>query len=233
MEGRLWDMRALSFGLIVLAGGAAAAPARPVAGVAIKVKGEALLDGKPLKESAFVYAGSVIETRAGACAALAMVSGAEVRFNERSEGRLEGGSGRQAASVALQAGQLWAHVLHGKSGLQVQGPHAAVTVRAAQADVAVGSRTVVKVYEGSAEVSNDAGRQSVAAMQQTQVGGPHEAPHTPTPLLPKAVESWQSGCAAIDRTAPPPPGTSRSSTLRLHRKPARTAPTKPAGSTGP
>lgn len=150
-------MRAFVIAILVSAAGAASAPVRPVAAVVLKVKGKARMDGKLLKENAFLYSGSVVETGAGGCVAAALVTGAEVRFNENSEGRVEG------STVSLRTGQIWARVIHGKTGIKIQGPAAEVAVRGATADVAVGSRTVVKVYEGSVEISEEGGKRSLSA----------------------------------------------------------------------
>lgn len=211
----------VQLGALVIGLGAApvsAASSGPVAGVVVKVKGEALLDGKPVKKDAFVYAGSALETRAGGCVAVALVAGAEVRFNENSEGRMEGGAGRDEGSVSLSKGQIWARVIHGKTGLQIRGPHAVVSVGAAQADVAAGSRTIVKVYEGAAEVSNEIGKQLVAAMSFVQVDGAGVAPGIPTDLLARDYETWQNGCAGVDRGPNSAPARSGVPSLRIRRK---------------
>lgn len=199
-----------------------AASSGPVIGVVVEVHGEPLLDGKPFKKNAFVYAGSALETRAGGCAAVALVSGAEVRLDENSDGRLDGAGGRRAASVSLYAGRIWARVLPGKTGLEIHGPHAMVALGGAQADVAVGSRTVVKVYEGSADVANEGGKATVAARQRTQVDAPGEAPRVPTSLLPQDSETWQDACAGSDGGKNTAPRRSGGPSLRIRPKPVTT-----------
>lgn len=210
--------RAAALGLLAFAGAAAAAPVRPVVAVVVEAEGEPLLNGKPLKKNAFVYEGGTIETRAGGCVAAAMVQGAEVRLNENSELRMDGGGGARGGIVFLRAGQAWARVMFGKSGLEIAGPQAVVALRAAEADVAVGSRTFVKIYEGSADVSNDRGLRSVAAMQRTWVEGAAQPPAEPTSLLPQERGTWQDRCAGKERGAGPGPG------LHIRRKPAAPTP---------
>ncbi|TPW21221.1 MAG: hypothetical protein FD126_899 [Elusimicrobia bacterium] len=219
-------VKALAFGLAVSVGGTAFATAKPVVAVVVNVKGEPWLDGKPLKKNAFVYLGSVIETRAGGCVAAALVTGAEVRLNERTEARLDGGGGREGTSVTLVSGQVWIRHLQGKAGLQVRAPQAVVAASGAEADVAVGSRTAVRVYEGSVDVTNDRGKQPVAANQRTEVGGTDQAPQAPTALLPKDFETWHTGCAGQDLQTAPAPGRAASPTLQIRRKPLKTAPSE-------
>lgn len=190
--------------LVPLLKGADAGSSRVVAGVLIAMTGRPLLQvpgsesWDKLKLNQFIYEGDTLRTSSGEKAAVALVGGAEVRINERSVFVMESGGGRKAASLSTKAGQAWTRLLHGRSTVQVRSALAVCSVRGTEADVDVGDRMTVKVYEGLVDVFNDQGRQSLTAGQMTQVAGPGAAPQAPKTLAPGDVGDWQNGLKAVD-----------------------------------
>ncbi len=180
---------------------AAAQPAwaqRPAAGVVVAIVGKPRVQSadkagmKALKLNQFVYEGDTIETRNGERVSLALIGGAEFRINENSSFEVESGGGSKPASLKTKLGQAWTRLLHGHAGLLMRGPIAVASVRGTEADVDIGKRMTVKVYEGLVDVYNDQGRSSLKAGEMTQVGGAGQAPEAPRPMGANDYGNWQS-----------------------------------------
>lgn len=196
-----------------LGAGLSAAPAaKVVAGVIIDVKGVPMLkaaaDGKKakLKLQQYVYNKDVIKTEKGERVAIAFVGGAEMRINENSEFAIESGGGSKPTSVYTKAGDAWTRLLHGSkgAGFNVRSPLAVAAVRGTEADIDVGARMTVKVYEGLVDIQNAQGLQSLRAGQMSQVGA-GQAPAPPRAMSPGDFATWQGELkpqgvdAAVDR----------------------------------
>lgn len=205
MENKTWSKAFTAAALIgaflaakpILSG--AAAGKGIVAGIVTGVTGKPEVQristskSEGLKNSVMVYEGDVIKTGRGEQVAVALVGGAEVRINENSAFDMESGGGRRTASLKTKAGQAWTRLLHGMSAVQLRSNLAVCSVRGTEADVDVGDRMTVKVYEGLVDVFNDQGRQSLTAGQLTQVAGAGAAPDAPRTLSPQEYGTWQKG----------------------------------------
>ncbi|MFH2203948.1 MAG: FecR family protein [Elusimicrobiota bacterium] len=148
--------------------------------------------GQRLKTNKFVYEGDVIITGRSDRAAVAFVGGAEVRINSNSEFVVESGGGRRPTSLFTRVGQAWTRMLHGKSGMNIRTPLAVAAVRGTEADVDMGQRLDVKVYEGHVDVSNKYGTQTLRAGMMTSVSGPGVAPAGARRMGEGDQGSWQN-----------------------------------------
>jgi len=190
----LWSMLALLASPVL-----AARPVKPVVGVVVAVNGKP--QHKPydksswqnLKMNAFVYEGDVVRTAKGEQAAIALVGGAEFRINEASEYAMEASpTGMEPARLFAKVGQAWTRLLHGKAKVSIRSSMAVCSVRGTEADVDVGERMTVKVYDGLVDVANPQGSQSLTAGQLTQVA-PGGAPEAPRTMNPGDYGTWQNG----------------------------------------
>ncbi|OGR86130.1 MAG: hypothetical protein A3J74_07515 [Elusimicrobia bacterium RIFCSPHIGHO2_02_FULL_57_9] len=189
----------------------AAAPAAsswaksPVAATVTDIKGRPQVKGqgqsfRSLRRQDSVYEGDVIKTGSGELAALAFLGGVELRINANSNFTVQsGGRGQEPPSVFTTLGQAWTRLLHGKGGgMQVRTPVAVCSVRGTEADVEMGERMMVKVYEGLVDVANDKGAQSLRAGQLTQVASADSAPQAPKSMDQGDYGTWQNSLKPED-----------------------------------
>jgi ferric-dicitrate binding protein FerR (iron transport regulator) len=152
-----------------------------------------------LKVGQFLYKGDVVRTKEGDLAAIAMVSGVEVRINGNTFFEVgEGGTGEKPASVELNMGQMWTRVMYSRAKIKVNSQVATMSVRGTEADIELQQRLDVRVYEGHVDVGNGKGRQSLSAGQMTSVLSAAEAPQAPRNMSPSDRLSWQDGIAPKD-----------------------------------
>ncbi|MFH1726760.1 MAG: FecR domain-containing protein [Elusimicrobiota bacterium] len=206
MDARSIPPKAYLAGALALAAGllcgsrVAAAADRPVQGVAVAVEGAPQLKRPdspkpvPLDVGMFLRQGDVVETRRGDLASLALLSGVEIRLNEKTVFEVkDGGTGSLPAVVAFKIGQVWTRMLHRRAQVRIGTPLAVVSVRGTEVDAAISGRLDVKVYEGHADVFNEHGRQALTAGQVTRVASAADAPEAPRKMGKEDREVWQKG----------------------------------------
>ncbi len=169
----------------------------PVAGVIIDVKGKPQIKHKGKKKwkrvklSNFVKQGDSIKTGPGELVAVAFVAGTEVRINENSEFIMESGGGAEEASIFSKLGQAFTRRLHQGAGLNISSPLAVAAVRGTEADVSIGDRMSVKVYEGHVDLMNPHGKTSLRAGSMAAVTGMGVAPGAARQMTPSDIGAWQ------------------------------------------
>ncbi|MFH1619976.1 MAG: FecR family protein [bacterium] len=151
---------------------------------------------KKLRASVMLYEGDVITTGPSSQAALALTGGAEVRVNENSNFRVEPGGRGETIKLAL--GQIWSRMLHKKARFRVRTQTAVCAVRGTEADIEMRKLMTVKVYEGSVDLMNSSGKQSLRAGQMSQVSGPGAAPSAPRNMQSSDYGKWQDGIKVRD-----------------------------------
>ncbi len=144
----------------------------------------------PAKASELLYTGDSMETGPLSYASIALKFGSEVRLNENSILRIIPGN-ISADRLALDIGQVWTRLLQPRGRLEIGTPSAICAVRGTEADIEHRAGLTVKVYEGHVELSNSAGRRSLAAGQMSMVAGPGEAPAAPTRMKAPDFGTWQ------------------------------------------
>ncbi len=188
----------------------AAAPARAesaVAGVVVSQEGHPTLkaagrsDYKRMKVNDMVHEGDTIKTGHGERVGVAFVGGAELRVNEDSVFVVKsGGNAEKPTSVFTTLGDAWTRLISGHAGpgIEVRSPVAVAAVRGTEADIDVGDRMAVKVYEGHVDVMNDKGKTTLKAGQQSTVGGAGQAPAPASKMSPQDYRNWQDGVKPKD-----------------------------------
>jgi len=190
---------------------AAAAPAaraaEPAAGVIVSVQGHPRLQaaGKTeetrAKVNDLVREGDTLKTGKGERVGVAFVGGAELRVNEESAFTVRSGGGvDKPTSVFATLGDAWTRLISGHAGpgIEVRGPAAVAAVRGTEADVEIGDRMTVKVYEGHVDVENDKGKTTLLAGQQSSVAAAGSAPAPASKMSPKDYRTWQNGVPPKD-----------------------------------
>ncbi|MBI5242611.1 MAG: FecR domain-containing protein [Elusimicrobia bacterium] len=189
-----------------LAGGAFARERAPVCAVATAVEGSPRLEQGarqgPLKTGQFLRQGDVVRTREGDLAAIAMLSGVEVRINGNTVfDVVDGGSGDRAAELSMKAGQVWTRLMNKKAAMKVNSILATMSIRGTEADLELANRLAVRVYEGHVELSNKHGRSFLDAGNMAFVMSAAEAPEQPRPMSASDHLTWQNGINPKDAQA--------------------------------
>lgn len=198
---RTWVLAAV---VALLALGAAPARAAAVAGVVVSLEGRPQVQSagkaayRRLKLNDLVYEGDSLKTGPGEKLGVAFTAGAEMRINENSVFVVQSGGGAKPASVMTTLGDAWARLISGHAGFTVRSPIAVAAVRGTEADIDVGSRMDVKVYEGLVDVMNDKGKTSLKAGQQSSVAGAGVAPTVAKAMAPADYRTWQNGLKPAD-----------------------------------
>lgn len=179
----------------------------PVAGVVVSMEGRPQMKAagkdsyKRLKINDLVHEGDTLKTAKSERVGVAFVGGAELRVNEDSVFTVQsGGNATKPTSVFTSFGDAWTRLMtgHGGPGIQVKSPVAVAAVRGTEADIDVGDRMSVKVYEGLVDVMNDKGKTSLRAGQQSSVAGAGQAPSAASKMSPQDYKTWQDSLKAKD-----------------------------------
>lgn len=170
---------------------------KKVSAIVIYVKGK--VEVKKAKEKEFnplavndlLYAGDTIKTYSKSQASLVMKGGAEVRLNQNSTFEISE-KGKIKEIFDLTVGQLWTRMLHKRAKISVRTPAAVCAIRGTEADIEQRDLMTVKVYEGSVDVHNSAGKQKLSAGQMTTVTGANAAPESPKKMGASDIGTWQN-----------------------------------------
>lgn len=200
------DIRRTIFALTLaagFAGGAFAGEPAPVCAVVTAVEGAPRLEQGarqgPLKTGQFLRQGDVVRTREGDLAALAMLSGVEVRVNGNTIfDVVDGGGGSRAAELTMKAGQVWTRLTNKKAEMKVNSSLAVMSIRGTEADLELASRLAVRVYEGHVQVENKHGRSLLDAGSMAFVMSAAEAPGQQRPMSASDHLTWQNGLRPKD-----------------------------------
>jgi len=152
-----------------------------------------------VKVGQFLYKGDTVRTKGEDMAAIAMVSGVELRINGNTFFEVgDGGAGDRPAELGLKLGQVWSRVMYKGAKVRVISNVATMSVRGTEADVSLQNRLDVRVYEGHVDVSNAQGSQALSAGQMTTVMSAAMAPQAPREMGASDRLTWQDGISPKD-----------------------------------